>query len=437
MRRWLGWLLLWGFWGMVHALTLEITQGIVGAAPIAVADFYTTAGSDGDNQSIMGDIIRNNLRNTGRFAPLNVSELPSSAPRVGSVDVLDWLQLGVEDIVIGQVERVGSDRYKVTFELLEIYESKSIDKSNRLLHQSFDNVSGERLRALAHHMSDLIFERLTGIRGAFSTRIAYVTRIEKQGRPEYHMDVSDADGYNAKTLFTSPEPVMSPAWSKDGRRLAFVSFENFRAEVYIVDTVTGERKRVSHSKGINGAPAWSPDGRQLALVLSKDGSPHLYLLNLETQQLKQLTTGYTINTEPSWAPDGRSLLFTSNRSGKVQIYRLWLSDARIERVTYQGDYNARASFTPDGKNVVMIYRDMQNVFHIAKLNIATKAVTILTNAYLDESPSIAPNGTMVLYGTQVAGKRILGAVSLDGRVKLRLPSREGSVQEPAWSPYLS
>lgn len=436
MKRWLWILPLWCFLQVATALTLEITQGIVGAAPIAIADFHVPGGA-GTPEVKLGEIVRNNLRNTGRFAPLGVSELPVETPRVGTIDILDWLHLGVEDIVVGQVEAVGHDRYNVTFELLEVYESKSHNKSNVLLKQSFNNVSGERLRPLAHHISDMIFERLTGIRGAFSTRIAYVLRSEAKGRPVYHLDVSDADGYNAKTLFVSPEPVMSPAWSKDGRRLAFVSFENFRAEVYIVDTVTGRRERVSHSNGINGAPAWSPDGRQLALVLSKDGSPHLYLLDLQTHKLKQLTTGYTINTEPNWAPDGKSMLFTSNRSGKVQIYRLWLADDRVERVTYQGDYNARASFTPDGKNIVLVYRDTQSIFHIAKLNLSTKSLTLLTNAYLDESPSIAPNGTMVLYGTQVAGKRILGAVSLDGRVKLRLPSREGSVQEPAWSPYLS
>ena len=274
MKRWFWLLPLWCCLNVVCALTLEITQGVVGAAPIAVADFYNSSGSEVDEASKIGEIIRNNLRNTGRFAPLETGELPNSAPRIGAVDVLDWLHLGVEDIVVGQVEAIGHDRYNVSFELLEVYQSKSVDKSNILLHQTFRNISGERLRALAHHISDLIFERLTGIRGAFSTRIAYVVRAEKRGHPEYHLDIADADGHNAKTLFVSPEPVMSPAWSKDGKRLAFVSFENFRAEVYIVDTVTGHRKRVSHSKGINGAPAWSPDGRQLALVLSKYGSPH-------------------------------------------------------------------------------------------------------------------------------------------------------------------
>ena len=430
-------ILLWCWAVTVSGLTLEITQGVVGAAPIAVSEFYAPPSLQHTLPEDLGEIIRNDLKSSGRFAPLEVNELPVQNSKVGQLDILEWLNLGTDAIVVGQVEKTGRDTYTVDFELMDMLEPKVPGhKANVLLKHKFEHISGARLRALAHHISDLVFERLTGIKGAFSTRIAYVLVVGEGGKPRYRLEVADADGHNAKTLFTSPEPVMSPAWAPDGKRLAFVSFEHFRSEVYIIDLATGSRQRVSHAQGINGAPAWSPDGKKLAIVLSKEGTPKVYILDLATQSLRRMTSGSSIDTEPSWAPDGKSLVFTSNRGGKPQIYRAWLADGNVERVTYQGNYNARSSFTPDGRSLVMMYRDDRNIFRIAKLNLATKQVTLLTNAELDESPSIAPNGTMVLYGSQVSGKRILGAVSLDGRVKLRLPDREGSVQEPAWSPYL-
>lgn len=434
----LGVVVFW-MWSMVaYALTLEITQGVNSASPIAVSDFYVSSRQVDSVPEDIGAVIRNDLRNSGRFAPLAVEELPVQSSKVGTLDILEWLNLGADAVVVGQVEKTGRDSYAVEFELMDMLEPRvQGQKSNVLLKQRFEHISGARLRPLAHHISDLIFERLTGIKGAFSTRIAYVlVSGEDRSKPIYRLEVADADGYNAKALFTSPEPVMSPSWSPDGRRLAFVSFENFRSEVYLIDVATGTRQRVSHARGINGAPAWSPDGKKLAIVLSKEGTPKIYLLDLVRHTLDKLTTGSSIDTEPSWAPDGKSLVFTSNRGGKPQIYRVWVSDKQVERVTYQGNYNAKASFTSDGRFLVMMYRDEQNVFRIAKMNLSTKQVTLLTKAELDESPSIAPNATMVLYGSQVAGKRILGAVSLDGQVKLRLPDRQGSVQEPAWSPYL-
>ncbi len=435
MTRWLGALCL--FWINVGgAFTLEITQGMQSATPIAVAEFHSAQALPED----MGEIIRHNLRNSGRFSPIEVGALPERSPRVGTVDVLPWLHLGAEDIVVGQIERTGTDQYRIEFELLDVYEPPNAEpdvppKNHVLLRQRFDNIPATRLRALSHHISDLIFERLTGIRGAFATRIAYILVSERNQKPFFRLEVADADGHNAKTLFTSPEPVMSPAWSPDGRHLAFVSFEHFRAEVYVVDTVTGRRDRVSHARGINGAPAFSPDGSQLALVLSKEGSPKIYLLDLRSHILRRVTSGNAIDTEPNWAPDGQSLLFTSNRGGKPQLYRLWLAGERIERITYDGDYNARGSFTPDGKSVIMVHREGGDRFQIAKLNLNTQQLTLLSNAYLDQSPSISPNGTMILYATQLEGKRILSAVSLDGRVKWRLPAGDGNVQEPAWSPY--
>ncbi len=426
----------------VWGLTLEITQGRVEATPIAVANF--NAMNVRDLPEDIGGIIRNDLTISGRFSPLSVAELPTESPKVGSIDLLEWLSLGADNIVVGQITSSGADRYTVEVELLDVYapdKAAGTGGNTVVWRQKFDHVPGGRLRSLAHHISDVIFERLTGIRGAFSTRIAYVLVTgEAEGRPAravHRIEVADMDGHRPRTLFTSPEPIMSPAWSPDGRFLAFVSFEHFRAEVYVMEVATGVRRLVSHARGINGAPAWSPDGQKMALVLSKEGTPKLYVLDLRSQALQRVSSGASIDTEPSWAPDGRSLIFTSNRGGKPQIYRLWLADGRVERLTYEGDYNARASFTFDGKNVVMVHRQGAGAYRIARLNLKNNQLTILTEGELNDSPSIAPNGTMVLYGTQVSGRRMLGAVSLDGRVKLRLPAREGSAQEPAWSPYES
>jgi TolB protein len=448
----IGFCFCWCAWA--QALTIEITQGVTQARPISMSPFLVTdsRGFGIDDIPVAVDqVIQSDLSNSGYFSFLRASGAGSTPSKIQTLDLLPWLQIGSENVITGKVERISRDKYQVEFVLFDVFKAFAPDGKSTaqgvggppgaqaaanpvLLYQKYDNISGAQLRSLAHHMSDLIFEKLLGIRGAFSTRIAYIMVPDGKQR-RHQLVVADADGYNAHVLMDSKEPLMSPSWSPDARKLAFVSFERFRAEIYMIDSVTGRRERVSAFPGINGAPTWTPDGSKLALVLSKGGSPNIYLYDLGTKKLDQLTTGFSIDTEPSFSADGRRMLFTSNKGGTPQIYEMNLATKNIKRVTFDGGYNARASYTPDGKKIVMIHRDEGGTYRIALQDLASGEINLLTNARLDESPSIAPNGTMVLYGTQVSDKRILGAVSVDGRIKLRLPSNEGSVQEPAWSPF--
>lgn len=451
------------FFGVVFALVgivssvqarinIEITQGMAGGIPIAVTSGVEEGKSGQFRRTsfdAMTDVIRQDLKMCGRFEPIAPERLPQLGTHQEVFAPDTWQRIGAENVLIGTVKPEGSGSYTVSFQLLDVYKTKNnalkdggevlTDPMNHiLLSQSFSGVSRQQFRALSHHISDLVYEKLTGIRGAFSTRIAYVMVQPTRQGIRYSLEVADADGHNPQTLLSSREPIMSPSWSPDGRRLACVSFEHHRAEVYLIDVASGRRQVLSKFPGINGAPAWSPDGSRLALVLSKDGSPKIFSMDLETQRLTQLTQGYAIDTEPAWSVDGKFIYFTSNRGGKPQIYRLAVGTKQVERVTYVGNYNARPMLTSDGRYLVMMHREQgDSSFHIANQDLKTGQVSVLTHARLDESPTLSPNGAMVLYGTQEGDRQILGLVTLDGRGQLRLPAREGSVQEPAWSPFLS
>ncbi len=418
VRRFIaGFLLVLGF--SSYALDLELTQGINSALPIAVNAFHQDA-----SELDIAVVINNDLRLSGQFKVVSSPESKTSG-----ASIQQMRQLGADSVVSGKISALSRNRYEVSFELAD-----AVTNGKLLLSHSYQ-VSGEEFRALAHHISDQIYQKLTGERGIFSTRIAYILVQRQGGLRRFLLEVADADGHNPRSLLASKEPLMSPSWSPSGKMIAYVSFEKKRSQIYTINVETGKRHLISSFPGINGAPAWSPDGKELAIVLSKGGSPKIYRVNLVSGQLKQLTFGNAIDTEPRYAPDGRSLIFTSGRGGSPQVYRLNLADGKVNRLTFDGNYNARASYTPDLKNIVMLHRQ-DRTFNIAVQPVPNGAVRALTFSEMDESPSVAPNSRLVLYATRYQNKGVLGIVSIDGRIHMRLPARDGDVQEPAWSPFL-
>jgi len=361
------------------------------------------------------------------------SELSQFPKKANAISAEYFKKLGSDYVLVGNIESLGNNNFRVTFQLVDMF--KGSNAKSIALEKTY-TVSQTKLRKLAHHISDLVFQNITGIKGVFSTKLAYIVVDYSQKPTQYRLEVADIDGYNPQPLFTSSEPIMSPTWSPNGRQLAYVSFEKRHASIYIQDAASGSRHLLSEFPGINGAPAWSPDGRKLALVLSKSGAPNIYIMDIESRRLTQLTHDFYINTEPAWAPDGKSLLFTSNRSGGPQIYEFNLKTNATSRISYDGNYNARAAFTRDGKAIAMVHR-VNNVYNIALLNLNTGTTRLLSSPSGDSaSPSIAPNDSMILYDTNVGGRNILAMVSADGRIQLQLPARNGNAQDPAWSPFL-
>lgn len=412
----------------VAALTIEITEGATGALPIAVVPFGWEGTGNGPGQDIAA-IVSSDLSRSGRFKPLPVSDMLAQPHSDAQVEYRDWKVLGMENLVVGRIQPNGSDGYLIRFQLFDVF------RGSLLTGYSIPATEGD-LRTVAHRIADIVYETLTGSKGAFSTRIAYVASITgADGKRKDTLQVADADGYDPQTIVISSYPLMSPAWSPDGLRLAYVSFDRAKPAIYVQEVFTGKRQQVAAYNGINGAPAWSPDGRQLALTLSKDGNPEIYVLNLHTKGLRRLTDHYAIDTEPSWSPDGRNIVFTSDRGGQPQIYQVSSSGGQAQRITFEGSYNARASYSPDGTSLVMVTRQGSD-YRIGLLELGPRRSQLLSTGKLDESPSFAPNGDMIIYATKSRGKHELAAVSLDGRVRQRLTlPGGGDVREPAWSPY--
>lgn len=406
-------------------LDIEITQGVEGALPIAVLDF--TQQTSTSLSDAPAEVIRSDLYRSGQFeAKQGAAPLEETSDYYKTL-IKRWRSQGVDYLVTGKVEEQGADRYRVEFRLFDTLRGQQL-----LGRSTLTNKKGIRLAA--HKISNHIYEKLLGIPGDFDTRVAYIT-VEGQGeKRRYELQIADADGHNPRTVFSSDEPIMSPAWSADSKRLAYVSFEGHRASIYIQELATGKRQKVSSQKGINGAPAWSPDGKKLALALSRDGNPEIYLLDIASRQLTRITRNRAIDTEPVWTPDGKSLIFTSDRSGSPQLYRKLLRGGTATRQTYEGSYNSDPDITDDGRYMAMVHRG-DGGFHIAVKDQERGLLRVLTQGRLDEAPSFSPNGSMIIYATEVRGRGVLAAVSVDGRVKQVLRLHQGEVREPAWSGY--
>ncbi len=398
-------------------LTIDITESADNGIPVAVVPF-ASSGSPVD----ISAVVTADLARSGYFKMLAEQYMRSRPNSASAVNFPEWQALNQNYLVVGQVSGGAGGQYNVQFQLLDIM------KNSQLLGYQMNSSSAD-LRRTAHYISDLIFEKITGKKGAFSGRIAYVTNNKQQSQ----LQIADTDGFNPQTIATSQEPLMSPSWSPDKTRIAYVSFEQKTAAIYVQTLATGQRAKVAEFPGINGAPSWSPDGTKLALTLSKDGSPDIYTLNLGTGALNKLTKSYSIDTEPVWSPDGSKIVFTSDRGGKPQLYMVSSSGGGEKRITFSGDYNARASFSPDGKSIAMVHGNGGD-YRIGVMDVDSRSINVITTGPADESPSFAPNGTMVLYATKKGGTAYLSAVSLDGKMQQRLGFNSGGVREPAWSP---
>ena len=402
-------------------LSIEITGGGANQIPIGVLRF---AGEEALPQKI-SDIVEADLQRSGRFRMLfagNVDPLPAE---VAQVNFGDWKNRNADALVIGSVVRLADGRFEARFRLLDV------PKQTQIGGVAF-TLSAQQVRTTAHRIADVVYEKLTGDRGVFSTRIAYVV---KQGS-RYELQIADADGVGAQTALASREPIISPAWSPDGTRLAYVSFENKKPVVYVHSLVSGQRQAVANFKGSNSAPAWSTDGKQLAVVLSKDGGSQIYLIGADGSNPRRITNSGSIDTEPFFAPDGQSIYFTSDRGGNPQIYRMSASGGEAARVTFDGSYNVSPRVSSDGKTLVYLARDGGR-FQLKSFDLASKQGQVLTDGQHDESPSFAPNGKMILYATQINNRGSLAAVSSDGRVKQRLSVQAADVREPAWGPFIN
>lgn len=404
-----------------HAqLTIEITQGVEGALPIAIVPFGNQAPGTED----IAQIVSSDLGLSGRFSPLDPATYGMRPTRYAQIAPDQWKAVRADYVVVGEISR-GANGYNVQFQLADILQN------SELLGLAYNVPDGD-LRRVAHQISNAIYEKLTGEKGPFNSRVAYVSAIQQPGGGTYTLVVADADGHNPHTVLRSTQPLLSPAWSPNGEQLAYVSFEDRRAQIVVQNIYSGARQTIAAYPGINGAPSWSPDGRRLAFTLSKDGNPEIYVYDLGSGALSRLTNNTAIDTEPVWTPDG-SIVFTSDRGGTPQIYRMSAGGGQPTRLTFEGDYNARPSISPDGRQVAMVHR-RDGRFYIAVMSLGGGGLRILTRGGLDESPSFAPNGGLIIYATKQGGRGVLAAVSTDGRIQQSLVSRDTDVREPAWSP---
>lgn len=433
ISKWQIWLFLMLFSSAASAaeLNIEITRGVDNPIPVAVVPFeWNGAGNPSED---VADVIGRNLEQVGEFEALSQANMLSMPSQESEVYFRDWRILAQQYLVVGRIDQAaGSNMVQVQWEFFDVV------REEKLVGEVLTG-NENQLRDIAHEISNVVYEEITGRRGAFNTRILYVSAEGGSGQEQYRLHVADYDGRRAQVLLESSDPIMSPTWSPDGSQIAYVSFETDYPRIYIQELATGERRQLTGYSGINSSPVWSPDGQRMALVLSRDGSPDVYVLDLRTDELTQLTDHPRAETEPSWTLDGERVLFTSDRTGQPQIYSVGLDGGFPERITFDCFYCAKGKILDDGVNMVHVRRDTRqdSSYSIAVLNMDTLRVTTLTDTSLDESPTVAPNGSMVMYGTTYNGRGVLDAVSIDGRIRFRLPSPQGDVREPAWSPYLN
>lgn len=404
--------------GFAHAqLSIEITGAGANRIPVAIADLQ----GDSAASQIITSTVRSDLERSGLFKLVDTGG--AALDENTAVTYGDWKGRGADALAAGSIGRSPDGRMEARFRVYDTLKGVSLGGAAYV-------TSNQQLRAAGHRIADYIYEKLTGEKGVFSTRIAYVVK----SRGQFLLQIADADGQGAATALTSVEPIISPAWSPDGSKLAYVSFEKKKPVIYVHSLASGQRHIVANFKGSNSAPAWSPDGRRLAIVLSKDGNSQIYSVAADGSGVQRLTQSAGIDTEPRYSPDGGSIYFTSDRGGSPQIYRTGANGGEAQRVTFEGSYNVSPRPAPDGKSIAFITR-REGRFQLAVMDLASRQTQVLTDSHKDESPSFAPNSRMILIATEVGGRGVLSAVSSDGRIKQRLSVAAGDVREPAWGPF--
>ena len=413
--------------GYANAELVIDVQGVAQPTPVAVVPFGWE-GSAPDMPLDVAAVINSDLKRSGRFAPIAEDKMLQKPTSGADVDFDDWGFVGVEAVAVGSVVQTGDNAYTLQFQLFDVF-------GQRQLVGYRMPASRGTMRGAAHRIADMIYEKLTGIKGVFGTKVAYVTAVRQgQGRL-YSLIVSDQDGENEHTIMESTDPIMSPAWSPDSRQLAYVSFEGNRSSIFVQTLRTGNRFKVSSKPGINGAPAFSPDGRQLVVTLGGvDGNLDIHVLDITSRETRRLTTHRAIDTEGTWSPDGRYIYFTSDRAGGPQVYRVSAKGGSPERVTFEGSYNARPRLSPDGNRLAVVHNDRGN-FRIAVMDLAKKNLLVVSAGAQDESPSFAPNSDILIYATRQGRNGVLETVSADGLIRQRMASGSGDVREPVWSPF--
>ena len=403
-------------------------EGVAQPTPVAVVPF----GWEGQGRAMplnVATVITADLRRSGRFAPIAEDKMLQKPTDGVDVDFQDWSFVGVEAVVVGKLVQTDNDRFTLQFQLFDVFGQR------QLVGFRMPNVTRATMRGAAHRAADMIYEKLTGIKGVFGTRVAYVTAKQQGDGRLYSLIVSDQDGFNEHTIMESTDPIMSPAWSPDSRQLAYVSFEGNKSSIWVQTLRTGNRFSVSSKPGINGAPSFSPDGRKLVVTLGGlDGNLDIYVLDINSRQTTRLTEHRAIDTEGSWSPDGKYIYFTSDRSGGPQVYRVPSSGGTPERVTFEGSYNARPRLSPDGKRLAMVHLDRGN-YRIAVMEVRSKELLVVSAGQQDESPSFAPNSDTLVYATRQARNGVLETVTADGLIRQRVSSGQGDVREPVWSPF--